>query len=121
MSLINGLEELQKPEPNGTAAAVPTTSQAANSPRDHPAGRKVPPGFVEALTLIALMTIYGVFLILGTFVHTARLDKHFEEGIFRPGEVFVMLSCWTWTNLLILCCLASVIGELGRRMLLGAR
>jgi hypothetical protein len=121
MSPSTGLQELQKPEPNGTAAAVLDTPHPASPPRDHHAGRRAPPAFLEVLALVALLAAYGVFLLLGTFVHTARLGRHFAEGIFRPGEVFVMLTCWTWTNLLILCCLASVIGELGRRVLLGAR
>jgi hypothetical protein len=121
MSPINSLQQLQKSEPNGTTAAALNTSHTASPPGDHHAGQKVPPGFLEALTLVALLTVYGLFLILGTFVHTARLDKDFEQGTFNSREVFVMLTCWTWTNLLILCCLASVIGELGRRVLLGAR
>jgi hypothetical protein len=121
MTSITSLKELQQPVPNGTAAGVVNSSHQASPPRDHHAGRNVPPGFFEAVTLVALLAAYGVFLILGTFVHTTQLGGDFEKGIFRPREVFVMLTCWTWTNLLILCCLASVIGELGRRMLLGAR
>jgi hypothetical protein len=120
MSPRNGQQEIPKPEPNGTGAPNRNTSHPASSPGHH-AARKVPPGLLETLALIALLTAYGVFLILGTFVQTIGLDKKFADGSFRAGEVFVMLTCWTWTNILILCCLASVIGELGRRVLLGAR
>src|SRR5262249_12835534 len=113
--------KLQNPKPNGAAAAVRHASAPGNPLRDDHAGRNVPPGLLEALTLVALLTIYGVFLILGTFVHTDRLGEVFAGGAFSSRDVFAMLTCWTWTNLLILCCLASVIGELGRRVLLGSR
>jgi hypothetical protein len=39
----------------------------------------------------------------------------------RAREFFLLLICSPWTNLLILGCLSSVIGELSRRLLLGAR
>jgi hypothetical protein len=64
---------------------------------------------------------YCVFLILGTFAHTARLDRHLQDLQFSLKDIFLMVICWTWTNLLILCCLSSAIGEFGRRVLLGAQ
>jgi hypothetical protein len=80
----------------------------------------LPPGFLQAVVLIALLAAYGFFLVLGTFVHTAPLAKDLAQEHFRPSGLFVMLTCWTWTNLLVLCCLSAVIGELGRRVLLGS-
>jgi hypothetical protein len=121
MSTMTDPKELYQHESNGTARAMPSTAQPASPPPDQHAGRKVPPGLLEVLTLVALLAAYGVFLILGTFVHTAQPGGDFVAGMFGPRGVLVLLTTWTWTNLLILCCLASVIGELGRRVVLGAR
>ena len=65
--------------------------------------------------------IYGSFLLLGTLVHTARIDRHFEDLRFSFGDVVLMMTCWTWTNLLVLCCLSSAIGVLGSGTVHGAR
>jgi hypothetical protein len=110
MSNTNGPQELHRPEPNASVVATRNNPPQGNSRHDH-TGAKVPPGLVEALPLVALLVAYAVFLILGTFVHTTQL--------VHVREFFVLLTCWTWTNLLILCCLSSVIGEQGRRALFG--
>jgi hypothetical protein len=111
MSPSNGQQVLDKPELIGTAATVVTTAQRATAASDDDAGRKPPPSWLETLALIALLAAYGVFLVLGIFVHATKL-VHFRD---------FLLVGWTWADLLILCCLSSVIGELARRLLLGAQ
>ena len=99
----------------------PHPSHQQTPPQSHGTKSVFPHGSGTALTLLVLVTGYCIFLIFGTFVHTQRLDKLFADGTFRSRDVVTMVICWTWTNLLILCCLSAAIGEVGRVALLDSQ
>jgi len=68
----------QRPtRPMGTRA---TPARAKSAPRDHLAGRRVPPNFLQSLALIALLTAYGLFLILGTWCIPHSSGRRLRSG-----------------------------------------
>ena len=116
----NGSSHYPRTDHDDSSRHPPAGPHPVEQPHARATRRARPQGLLETSALAALLTAYCIFLILGTFVHTARLDRRIADLQFSPEDLFVMLICWTWTNLLILCCLSSAIGEFGRGMLLGS-
>ena len=72
---------------------------------------------LETRILIALVVFIFAFcslFVLGTFEDTKLAAKEAFAGKLTPWSFLILLSCWTWSNLLYLCLLASLIGETGR-------
>jgi hypothetical protein len=68
--------------------------------------------FSDYVALLVLFGVYCVFFLAGTVFHA-----WYHNDSNQPRDVF---TGWTWVNLLILCCLASSIGEFGRCALPGS-
>lgn len=70
-----------------------------------------------------LILVTGIFLWVLFFVFGITLDagSYFtkisgpDSGIWTVvGSVFGFFLSWTWSNLVMLCCLAALVGEVGR-------
>ncbi len=103
--------------------------------------------FKQTLSIIAQLTIllllWGIVFLAGYRVDTngleigvgdAYINKSITKGYspipdsmktakpagFSLRNLLVVAMCWTWTNLIILCCICAVVGDIGRSLLPGA-
>ena len=67
--------------------------------------------------LIFLFTWISILLI-GAFFSSGSFFKKVNSAEFnflqQTGFFFCLMGTWTWSNILLLCCLASLLGEYGR-------
>ena len=76
------------------------------------------------ILFVLLIFIWLSFFVNGAFNNSKEIFLKFEDsnGIIQSLKlVFLLLCTWTWSNLLILSCLASLMGEFGRIAMTNSR
>jgi hypothetical protein len=67
--------------------------------------------------MIAVILILLGWIMLFVFGATTPSDRFVDEDGFSSIINFLgFLACWTWTNVLLLACLASLLGECAREV-----
>lgn len=71
--------------------------------------------------LSSLISLWSAFFLIGVFIDTTPMQhrietlKFYENSPFNfISDLIIMITCWTWCNLIFICCLASIVGEHGR-------
>lgn len=68
-----------------------------------------------AVYLVLSIVLWMVLFTFGVHVNTRPIRNNWgSTGTISLINFLVILLCWTWSNLMILCCTCAVIGELGR-------
>jgi hypothetical protein len=82
-------------------------------------GRKT--NAMRILWLSSLIGVWTVVFVTGCFVNTFPVQDRIQDADYRAGDYFqfvydwfLMIFFWTWSNLVFICCLASIVGEYGR-------
>jgi hypothetical protein len=69
---------------------------------------------IAVFQLLFFIFLWVLAFIFGVHVNTRVIRDNFSlNGYISFWELLVLLFCWTWSNLLILCCISAIIGELG--------
>ncbi len=83
----------------------------------------LPSSTKNTLTLGLCLLLWVGFFVVGSAVPSDNLLRHvlneLNSPLNRAGNLLGFVFTWTWSNILWLCCFASLVGEYGRGSMSG--